>query len=145
MATIQKIEALFKRFLREGGKHTGRKLHLISWDKITKPYLEWGLQFKNLHAQNLALGENILWCTIIENSSWSKRVLWKKYFQGLRKKCLDHPTKVEKGFPIFSLFQKALNHFKPHLTWILGNGKEIKVWEESIMGDPPLDSKQCID
>jgi hypothetical protein len=40
MSTFQKIEALFRRFLSEGGKQTGRKLHLISWGKITKPYLE---------------------------------------------------------------------------------------------------------
>jgi hypothetical protein len=30
MSTFQKIEALFRRFLWEGGKQTGRKLHLIS-------------------------------------------------------------------------------------------------------------------
>jgi hypothetical protein len=90
------------------------------------------------------LGENILWRIITGNSSWSKRALWKKYFQGPRKKCLNNPAKVEKGSPIFSLCQKALRHFKPHLTWTPGNGKEIKVWEDSMMGDPPLDSKKIL-
>jgi hypothetical protein len=145
MSTFRKIEALFKRFLWEGGKQTGRKLHLISWEKITKPYLEGALQFKNPQTQNLALGAKILWRIITDNSSWSKRALWKKYFRGPRKKCLDNLAKVEKGSPIFSLCQKALRHFKPHLTWTPGNGKEIKVWEDSIMGDLPLDSKQGLD
>jgi hypothetical protein len=49
---------------------------------------------------------------------------------------------VEKGSPIFSLCQKAMKHFSPHLTWIPGNGKEISVWEDSIMGEPPLGSRQ---
>jgi hypothetical protein len=66
---IQKIEALFRSFLWEVGKQTGRKLHLISWEKVTKPYLEGALQFKNIHTQNLALGEKILWSIIIEKSS----------------------------------------------------------------------------
>jgi hypothetical protein len=52
---------------------------------------------------------------------------------------------VEKGSPIFSLCQKALKHFRSHLTWIPGNGKEINVWEDSIMGDPPLGSGQGLD
>jgi hypothetical protein len=54
VTTIQKIEALLRRFLWEGGKQTGRKLHLISWEKVTKPFLEGGLQLKNIHTQNLA-------------------------------------------------------------------------------------------
>jgi hypothetical protein len=49
---------------------------------------------------------------------------------------------VEKGSLIFSLCQKALEHFRPNLTWIPGNGKEINIWEDSIMGDPPLGSNQ---
>jgi hypothetical protein len=52
---------------------------------------------------------------------------------------------VEKGSPIFSLCQKDLNHFRPHLTWIHGNGKEINVLDESIMGDPPLGSREDLD
>jgi hypothetical protein len=100
---IQKIKALFKRFLWEGGKQMGRNMHLISWEKVTKPFSEGGLQFKNIHAQNLALGAKILWNLITRKPSWSKRVHWKNYFQGPRKKCLDRPTLVDKGSLIFSL------------------------------------------
>jgi hypothetical protein len=35
-----------------------------------------------------------------------------------------------------------LKHFSPQLTWIPGNGKEINILENSIMGDPPLGSRQ---
>jgi hypothetical protein len=142
VSTIQKIETLFRRFLWEGGKQSGKKLHLISWEKISKPVLEGGLHFKNIQAQNLALGAKILWNLITGTPSWSKKALWRKYFRGPRKKCLDRPAVVEKGSPIFSLCQKALKHFSPQLTWIPGNGKEINVWEDSIMGDPPLGSRQ---
>jgi hypothetical protein len=92
-SVIQKIEALIRHFLWEGGKKTGRKLHLISWGKISKPYLEGGLQLKDLHTQYLALAAKILWNLISGKSNWSKRALWKKYFRGSRKKCLGNPTK----------------------------------------------------
>jgi hypothetical protein len=69
VTTIHKIKALFKGFLWEGGKQIGRKLHLISWEKVAKPFSKGGLQFKNVHTQNLALGANILWNLITEKSS----------------------------------------------------------------------------
>jgi hypothetical protein len=33
-------------------------------------------------------------------------------------------------------------HFNPHLTWVPRNGKKIKIWHDSILGDPPLDLRQ---
>jgi ribonuclease HI len=141
-SVIQKIEALIRHFLWEGGKQTGRKLHLISWGKISKPYLEGGLQLKDLQTQNLALGEKILWNIISGKSNWSKRALWKKYFRGPRKKCLGNPTKLGKGSPIFSLCQKVLQAFLTQITWIPGNGKDISIWEDSVLGEPTLSTRQ---
>jgi hypothetical protein len=41
----------------------------------------------------------------------------------------------------FSQYAKNLSPlFKPDLTWIPGNGKNILIWEDSILGDPPLDT-----
>jgi hypothetical protein len=77
--------------------------------------------------------------------SWRKKVIWKKYFQGPRIKFLDRPTNVEKGSPIFNLCLKDLKLFRTHLTWIPGNGKEMKVWEDSIMGNPMLISMEGLD
>jgi len=57
---IQKIEAMLRIFLWEGGKQSGRKLHLISWEKISKPISEGGLNFKNIHAQKMAFRAKIL-------------------------------------------------------------------------------------
>jgi hypothetical protein len=142
---IQKIEAMFRRFLWEGGKQSGRKLHLISWEKISKPILEGGLNFKNAHVQNLALGAKILWNLITGKPTWSKKALWKKYFRGPRERCIERPCLEKRGSPIFSLCQKTMPHFRPHLTWVPGNGKKINIWQDSIMGDPPLGLRQDLD
>jgi hypothetical protein len=42
---IQKIEAFQICFLWEGGRQARKKLHLISWEKTSKPVLEGGLNF----------------------------------------------------------------------------------------------------
>jgi hypothetical protein len=72
--------------------------------------------------------------------NWRKHALWKKYFTGARRRCLDTTPKVSKGSSIFTVCQKASGFFKPLLTWIPGNEKAILIWEESILGEPPLDS-----
>jgi hypothetical protein len=135
---ILKINALFRRFLWEGRKKNGSKIHLISWWKITKPISEGDLNLRDINAQNLALGAKLLWKLVLGNSTWSKKTLWKKYFHDQRTKCLDRPAKMVKGSPIFNLCLKALKLFKPNLTWIPGNGKNISIWDDSVLGDPPL-------
>ena len=100
--------------------------------------MEGGLRLQDVSSQNLSLGGKILWKIVSGKLSWSKEVIWKKYFHGSRLKCLDRPPKVLRGSPIFNLCLKALDFFKKGLTWIPGNGKHIKIWEDSILGEPPL-------
>jgi hypothetical protein len=138
VSIIQKIEAMHRCFLWEGGKQSGRKLHLISWEKISKPILEGGLNFKNAHVQNLALGAKLLWNLVTGKPTWSKTALWKKYFRGPRERCIERPCLEKRGSPIFALCQKTMPHFRPHLTWVPRNGKKINIWQDSIMGDSPL-------
>ena len=75
---------------------------------------------------------------ITSKKTWSKQILRKKYFTGDKERCLEKPTKMQKGSPIFSLCKRALPHFISKLTWIPGNGAKIKIWEDSILGDQPL-------
>lgn len=79
---ISKVDGLLRIFLWEGGKNNERRLHLVNWDTIKKPFLEGGLQMYDVAAQNLSLGFELLWNIVSRNPSWSKIVLWKKYFHG---------------------------------------------------------------
>ena len=36
------------------------------------------------------------------------------------------------------LCKRSIPHFIPKLMWIPGNGAKIKMFEDSILGDPPL-------
>ena len=100
--------------------------------------IEGGLALRDIKLQNLALGTNILWNIISGNLSWRSKVLWKKYFEGNRKTYLEQDLVTKKGSPILSICLKSLPKFKESLHWILGNGKLINIWNDSIMGNPPL-------
>jgi hypothetical protein len=137
---IRQIESLVRIFLWKGGQQNENKLPLVNWGKVTKPYIEGDLHIRDLRAQNLALGANLLWNLVSGKLTWSKNALWKKYYSGTRRRCLNTTPKVSKGSPIFTICQKALGFSSPHLTWIPGNRENIRIWEDSILGDPPLDS-----
>eukprot|EP00253_Pinus_taeda_P021837 PITA_21837 len=115
---INKMEVLLRRFLWEGGKNNERRLHLVKWDTIKKPFMEGGLQIHDLAAQNLALGTKLLWDIVSRKLNWSKKVLWRKYFHGKRLRCLDQPPRSSKGSPVFKICIKALEHFSHKLYWI---------------------------
>eukprot|EP00253_Pinus_taeda_P022364 PITA_22364 len=135
---LSKLDSLLRRFLWEGGNNNDRRIHLVNWEILKRPLLEGGLHLRNLAAQNLALGSKILWNLVSGKASWSKRVLWKKYFQGQRLRCLDKPPRLLKGSPIFNLCNAAREQFNQDLYWIPGNGRKINIWDDSILGEQPL-------
>jgi exonuclease III len=133
-----KIDEMLRRFLWEGGRNCEKKLHLVRWDKVKKPKMEGGLHIRDVAVHNLAMGGKILWNMITGKRTWSKQILRKKYFIGDKERCLEKPTKVQKGSPIFTLCKRALPYFISKLTWIPGNGAKIRIWEDSILGEQPL-------
>lgn len=141
---INKMEVLLRRFLWEGGKNNERRLHLVKWDTIKKPFMEGGLQIRDLATQNMALGTKLLWDIVSGKISWSKKVLWRKYFHGKRLRCLDHPPRSAKGSPVFNLCIKAWDHFSRNLYWIPGNGRKIRIWDDPILGDQPMNHEEGI-
>ena len=83
---------MLRSFLWQGGKQgEGKKFALISWRKIKLPKLEGGLKIRDLKFQILALGAKLLWNLVAQNPSWCSKVIWNKYFEGPRLRCLDFP------------------------------------------------------
>jgi hypothetical protein len=113
-------------------------MHLVSWDKVKAPRMEGGLQVRDVATQNLAMGGKILWKMIRGKTTWSSKSLRLKYFRGHKERCLDFPPLTRKGSPILSLCLKDLDLITSKLFWIPGNGRKIKFWEDSILGQTPL-------
>ena len=105
---VQEIDKLLKKFLWEGGRNDGRKMHLVSWNKIKAPKWEGGLQIRDVATQNLAMGGKILWKMIRGKTTWSSKALRTKYFYGHKERCLERPPRTRKGSPILSLCLKPL-------------------------------------
>ena len=75
-----------------------------------------------------------------KNPVQSSQVLRCKYFSRSRLRCLDVEPTIKKGSHIFTLCMKALPRFKEDIFWIPGNGKQVRIWHDSILGNPPLSS-----
>ena len=137
------MEDLTRKFFWKGGKENAKKIPLISWAKISMPKLEGGLNFKNLSLQNIALGAKLIWRIIGPNPGWAQRALWKKYFRGKRKRCLEQPI-AKPNSVIQKLCAKSSSLTSQYAHWIPGNGKQIRIWEDRIMGCDPLDDDRSL-
>eukprot|EP00253_Pinus_taeda_P013310 PITA_13310 len=135
---IKKMEELIRQFFWKGGKQNDQRFSLINWETVTKPTPEGGLNFKDLKAQNLAMGSKLIWKIIARNPNWAQIALWKKYFRGTRLRCLDQPKNA-----LRTLFSNFINKFAPkiknHSHWIPGNGKRIQLLSDRILDRPPLE------
>ena len=138
VTVLSKIEGLIRNFLWQGGNNGGsKKFALVSWKTIKLPWSEGGLQIRDLKSQNLAMGAKLLWNLLESNSSWSNRVLKKKYFPGPTLRCLDGDHVVKNGSVIYNVCKKTLPYFRTALSFIPGNGKSISIWQDAILGRPP--------
>ena len=52
---------------------------------------------------------------------------------------------MAKGSPLFALCSKAHSFFSKGITWTPGNGKRIRIWEDSILGSPPIANMEGLD
>lgn len=120
----------------QNAKINTRKFHLINWNTVLSPKDNGGLDIKDLVLINLAPGAEVLWRLVAGKIEWWKQVLFKNYFQGSRKSCLDAGFSHSKGYPIWQLCRVVSPIIQSKLTWIPGNGKLIKIWDDGIMGQP---------
>ena len=79
---LKKLEDYIRNLFWKGGKQNEKRIPLVSWDKVTKPLMEGGLNFKDLSIQNVAMGAKQIWRIIAPKPGWAQTVLWKKYFRG---------------------------------------------------------------
>lgn len=134
---LQKMDKHIRYFFWKGGKHNERRFPLVKWETILKPLLEGGLNIKKLHLQNIAMSGKLLWRLIAPNPGWAQLAIWRRYFKGMRSRCLDGPP-PQGTSPFISLCSKAASLIRSRAHWILGNGKKISLWKDRIMDREPI-------
>jgi len=137
MGIIKRMEELIRKFLWKGGKHNEKRISLVNWEIVSRPLQEGGLNFKNLSTQNLAMGAKLIWKIIAPKPGSVQLALWRKYFRGQRLRCLEQP-KNQNRTPFNTLIIKIGPLIRNNAYWIPGNGKNIRLWDDSIMNRPPL-------
>lgn len=83
------------------------------------------------------MGAEIFWRIIGPHPGWAQRSLWRKYFLGKRKICLESSPPTSRS-QLIELCHKAAPLIRDRAYWIPGNDKEIKIWDDNIMMHPTL-------
>eukprot|EP00253_Pinus_taeda_P004415 PITA_04415 len=140
---MEQISKLLREFLWQGGKGNERRFHLVNWDVVKRTKEEGGLQIRDPHLVNLALGGKILWKLIHDPTHSVSNILRAKYGISKDLSNLTLPS-TTKSTQLWNLCCKRSQHFKNHLYRIPGSSKHINVWTDSIMMNSPLADKTDI-
>lgn len=121
-----------------GSSSEQRKQHLIGWKKVYKPKNEGGLGIRSSLAMNKALLGKVGWRLLHDKDSLWARVLRAKY-----NVCDVHDKSwlVVKGSWSSTWRSVGMGLREvviPGLSWVLGDGKEIRFWEDKWLSSQPL-------
>jgi hypothetical protein len=131
---MKDMAQLICKFLWQGGKSNAKKFHLVNWNIVSSPKDSGGLGIRDPEVVNIAMGAKLLWRLITGRKEWWKSTIIKKYNLGARKRCLDSIPEGQPGTQIWKLFRASIPFFKENLSWIPGNGKLIRLWQDPISG-----------
>eukprot|EP00253_Pinus_taeda_P020349 PITA_20349 len=131
------ISKLMRNCLWNGGRGNAHIFHLVSWDMVKRSLAEGGLQIRDLVHANLALGCKLLWKLHAEPSHPVSQIFKLKYLNNQSLKTYNM-EKSPKGTQVWKLCNRSIDFFRSHLYLIPGNGKNTKLWRDSVMGHRPL-------
>ena len=104
-----------------------RKMHWISWNKLTDPKGEGGLGFRDIHTLNLAMLAK-QGCRLIHNhDSLCARVLKARYYAN------GDVLKANAGRNMSYTWRsilKGIDVMKKGIIWRVGNRSRINIWSD---------------
>ena len=111
-----------------GANEGQRKVHWISWDRMCEPKGRGGLGFRNYSDFNQALLAKQAWRIVTNPDSLCSRVLRARYFKAGDILTASCPKRA-------SYTWRSILHgrdlLKEGLIWRVGDGTNIKVWEDN--------------
>jgi len=140
LMVANEIVRLQRNFLWGWGSE-GRRIVWASWDKVCAPKEKGGLGMIDIRRFNIALLGKWIWRLGSEKQGLWKEVVDSKYggwrdLQSQRKNCLDslwwRDLKEVWALDIWK------DNFEANILWEVGNGREIRFWEDSWAGNVAL-------
>ena len=109
--------------------------NLIGWDRICKPKSFGGLGLRKAEANNVALQLKLLWKIINDNNSLWVKLVRKKYVKN--DSLLAHKVLSVASWQWKNLM-RLRDIFSQGLRWQIGNGADIRFWEDNWLFQYPL-------
>lgn len=119
-----------------GTTETKKKLHLISWEKITKPKANGGLGLQSAKERNSALLAKLNWCFHQEKDAPWARVLSHKYITRRR----WPPNKFRSCSPTWAEIKRGEPMFNKGIKWIAGKDSSLSFWHDKWLSDGTIRS-----
>ena len=134
---LNSINRLSRNFLW-GSSKSKKKIHLVSWKKITKPKREAGLSIQATREKNIASLAKLNWHLQTESSLLWARVLTQKYRSQRR---VANPSNIRGSCSsIWATIRKGETVFLEGTKWIFVKNSQLSLWFDKWLGRGPLRS-----
>ena len=122
---FQNVDRVSRNFLW-GSSENKRKLHLISWKKITITKKDRGLGLQAAKEKNVVLLAKLNWRFKKENDSFWAKVLSKKYC--MHSRTPNHLLKSRTCSTTWAAMKKGADMFMEGSKWIAGKNGNLSFW-----------------
>lgn len=130
---LERLDYFRSRFFWQGENHK-KKYRLARWNILCQPKDQGGLGIKNLDLQNKCLLSKWLFKLVNEDGIWQS-MLRNKY---LKRHTLSKVSFRPGDSHFWSGIMKVKDLFFNLGSFVLGNGEQIRFWEDVWLGDQPL-------
>ncbi|CAJ2640752.1 unnamed protein product [Trifolium pratense] len=126
VSLLKTIETWSRNFIWSGDINK-RKLVTVAWKNVYVPYSEGGLGLRSLISLNEATNLKLCWDFLHSEECWAQ----------ILRNCALRNGKVIGHQISSSLFSSLKSEFSCLMeNWLVGNGQDINLWEDSWCGEP---------
>ncbi|XP_074278178.1 uncharacterized protein LOC141601774 [Silene latifolia] len=118
---LNDIDKTTRSFLWSG--QSSKKLHLTKWDLVTQSIALGGLGIKASRQLNNAFSTKLCWKLLLDNTSVASAAIKSKYLN-------SSSTPFRYGSHIWKNVGTGWPILKNHLTWSIGDGSTISLWND---------------
>ncbi|GAU31744.1 hypothetical protein TSUD_146310 [Trifolium subterraneum] len=128
VSLLKTIETWSRNFIWSGDINK-RKLVTVAWKYVCVPYSEGGLGLRSLISLNEDSNLKLCWDFLHSEESWAQILRNRALRNG---KVIGHHISSS----LWSSIKSEFSCLMENSNWLVGNGKDIKLWEDSWCGEP---------
>jgi hypothetical protein len=115
-----------------GSNEEQRKIHWMSWERLSKAKLDGGMDFRSMEEFNKALLGKHCWRHVTGESSLLEKILKSRYYP--RGEFLCAKVGFQPSYAWRSILS-ARDLVSKGGVWKIGNGRKVQIWKDTWMED----------